>query len=105
MSIVCSSLWFAVDREQPLGFSDDRRLRPLGVTNVKQLVDYVLGSEAAGVVDRRRMAFVIGDDPDQAVADPACLVADRQSRDRLEFDSVIAEAQPRLPACQQEGVA
>jgi hypothetical protein len=105
MSIVCSSLWFAVHREQPLGFSDDRRLRPLGATNVKQLVDQVLGSEAAGVVDRRRMAFVIGDDPDQAVADSASLVADRQGRDRLEFDSVIAQAQPGLPACQQECVA
>jgi hypothetical protein len=75
------------------------------VTNVKQLVDQVLGSEPAGVVDRRRAAFVIGDDPDQAVADSACLIADRQSRDRLEFDSVMAQAEPRLPACQQEGVA
>jgi hypothetical protein len=50
------------------------------------------------------MAFVIGDDPDQAVADPACLVVDAQSRDPLELDPVMPQGQPRLPACQQEGV-
>jgi hypothetical protein len=61
-------------------------------------VNQVLGRQAAGVVDRRLAPFVIGNHTDEAVADPAAFIADRQGRDALEPDPVGAQTEPRLPA-------
>jgi hypothetical protein len=67
---------------------------------VKKLVDYVLGGESSGVVDRRLTPRVVGDDTHKAVADPTPLVADRPDRDSLGFDRVVLESEPDLPACE-----
>jgi hypothetical protein len=68
------------------------------MTYVKKLVDQVLGGQAARVVDRRLLASVIGDDPDEAVADRAGLVADGERGDALKLDPVSIEAEAALPA-------
>jgi hypothetical protein len=84
--------------EQALGFGDHLGLRPIWITYVKQLVDQVLGGQAAGVVDRRLFASVVGDDPDEAVAHGAGLVADGERGDALELDPVAIKAEAKLPA-------
>jgi hypothetical protein len=87
----------AAQVEQPLGFRDHRRLGPFRVTYVKKLVDDVLGGEATRVVNRRPTVGVIGDHADEAVSDPAELVAHRPGRHALKLDLVVAKAEPRLP--------
>jgi hypothetical protein len=70
------------------------------VTDVKKLVDDVFGGEAPRVVDRRLATGMIGYHADQAVADPADLVAYGPDRDSLGFDCVALEPEPGLPACE-----
>jgi len=65
---------------------------------VKKLVDDVFGREAARVVDRRFAADVVGDDPNEAVADAAALIAHGPGRDPLQLDPVVIQAEPCLPA-------
>jgi hypothetical protein len=70
------------------------------VSDVKKLVDQVLGRQAPGVVDRRLAAAVVGDDADEAVADRAALVTDGEDGDALGVDPVVVEPKPRLPTGQ-----
>jgi len=75
------------------------------MSDVQQLVDDVGTAEAAGVEDRRLAASVVADDPDQAVADPAELVADLEGRHTLELHEPSIEAQAPLPGGHQGAVA
>jgi hypothetical protein len=49
------------------------------------------------VEDRRLAALVVGDNADQAVADPTELVADGESGNPLQLDPVCDQAEARLP--------
>jgi hypothetical protein len=52
------------------------------------------------VVDRRLVAIVIGDDPDEGVADGAALVADRKHGHPFEHDPVAIDPEAGLPTRQ-----
>ncbi len=64
---------------------------------MQELVDDVGTSQPAGVEDRRLAPLVVADDADQAVADPAELVADGKGRDPLQLDQVGAQTEAGLP--------
>jgi len=64
---------------------------------MQKLVNDVGAGQAPGVEDRRLVPVVIADHADQAVADPAERIADREGRDPLEPDPVGAEAEICLP--------
>jgi hypothetical protein len=68
------------------------------MAQMQELVDNVFLGEPARVEDHGLAAIVIGADPDQAVSDPAQLVADGEQRDPLEPDLVLVESQPRAPS-------
>jgi hypothetical protein len=68
------------------------------MAQVQELVDNVFLGESAGVEDHGLAAIVSGADPDQAVSDPAQLVADCEQRDTLEPDLVLVESEPRAPS-------
>jgi len=68
---------------------------------VQELVDNVLLGEPARVEDHGLATIVVGTDPDEAVSDPAELVADGEQRHPLEPDVELVEAQPLLPAPDQ----
>jgi hypothetical protein len=51
------------------------------MAEMEQLVDDVGLGQAPGVEDRRPLGSVVGGHPDQAVADAAVLVADREGGD------------------------
>ena len=69
--------------------------------DVQKLVDDVGAGQPPGVEDRRLPALVVADDADQAVADPAELVADGEGRDPLQLDPVAGQAEPLLPVGEQ----
>ena len=68
------------------------------MADVKKLVDQIRGRQTTRVVDRCLTQLVVGDDADEAVADNAALVADREGRHPLGPDPVVLEPEPRLPA-------
>jgi hypothetical protein len=57
---------------------------------MKKLVDQVLAGQSPGVEDRRGTARVVCENPDQAVAHAALLIADGQDGDLLQLDLVVA---------------
>jgi hypothetical protein len=67
------------------------------MAEMEQLVDDVGLGQAPGVEDRRPLGSVVGGDPDQAVADAAVLVADREGGDPLERHFVGVEAETASP--------
>jgi hypothetical protein len=81
------------------------RLGPIGMPYMQKLVNDVGASQAPGVEDRRLAALVVGDNADQAVADPAELIADREGRDPLQFDAVGAQAEASLPLGEERVLA
>jgi hypothetical protein len=64
---------------------------------MQKLVNDVGPGQLPGVEDRRLAALVVGDHADQAVADPAELVADGEGRNPLQLDPVGDQAEARLP--------
>jgi hypothetical protein len=65
---------------------------------MQKLVNDIGAGQAPGVEDRRLAALVVGDNADQAVADPAELVADGEGGNPLQLDPVCDQAEARLPA-------
>jgi hypothetical protein len=72
---------------------------------MQKLVNEIGLGQAPGVEDRRLAALVVGDNADQAVADPAELIADREGRDPLQFDAVGAQAEASLPLGEERVLA
>ena len=72
---------------------------------MQKLVNDVGAGQAPGVEDRRLAALVVGDNADQAVADPAELIADGEGRDSLQFDAVVAQAEASLPLGEERVLA
>ena len=70
---------------------------------MQKLVDEVGLGQLPGVEDRRLVPVVVAGDADQAVADPAELVADGEGRDPLELDPVGGQAEARLPVGEKGG--
>ena len=68
---------------------------------MQKLVDDVGAGQTPGVKDGRLPALAVADHPDQAVADPAELVADREGRDPLQLDPPVTQAEPRLPVAEK----
>jgi hypothetical protein len=68
------------------------------MAQVQELVDHVLLGQPARVKDHGPAPIVVGADPDEAVADPAELVADGEQRHPLEHDLVLVEAESLAPA-------
>jgi hypothetical protein len=64
--------------QEPLGVLADLALAPVRVADMEQLVDDVRVGQATGVEDRGFARLVVGDDADEAVANPAELVTDRE---------------------------
>lgn len=101
--MLLSSLPRLTGGEQSIRGGVHLRLGPIGVLHMQKLVDDVGPGQPSGVEDRRLAAGLVGDDADQAVADPAELVADRKGRDPLQLDPVGAQVEPLLPVG-EEGV-